>query len=579
MTDDLNQQIEREVQRRLAQQVRQKNDEIADLESVVKQCRDDLIRQNELITRLTTDPAIYGTLVQTNSTPDVRKFAAEDEVIVYDASSHYHLTGGRIVKREEQPLIDGDGRCRVLLINGVESSFSIGTVTPAQIRLTRKADGTSALVELDGRIWEVAGVPDPTLQPGDPVKIRPDNKAIIGRGQDLQAGMICDVVALHGNLVEVTAKGENRTVLNHRGLELKSGDRVVVDNSLHSILRKLPSESGNRYRLTSDLSTDWDSIGGLVEAKREVRDAVELQLLQKELYEFYGIKPLRGILFYGPPGCGKTLLARALATAMAKAHGAASQETGYIYVKAPEILDKWVGNTEKEIRLLFDQARRHFRQYGYKAVLAIDEAEAIMPQRGSRRSSDIADTIVPMFLGEMDGIDAVQTAENPLVILMTNRPDVLDPAITRPGRISRHIKINRPSEMESMDILDIHTRTIPFAEPDKKKVTLTIGCADLFSKSHLLYRINNEHDFTLGDCVSGAMLENIAESAKMVALRRDLAEGTRTGVRMDDFRQAVKATYEQQQGLNHAYDIGDFCDRHGLQQGSAKVERCFGSSK
>jgi proteasome-associated ATPase len=202
---------------------------------------------------------------------------------------------------------------------------------------------------------------------------------------------------------------------------------------------------------------------------------------------------------------------------------------GYIYVKSPEILNKWVGNTELEIRELFERARRHYREHGYKAILAFDEADAIMPQRGTRLTSSIADTIVPMFLGEMDGIDSKQTEENPIVVLLTNRPD------TRPR--SDSAGPHQPPHQDraarrdvSIDVLGIHTKKIPFADDEEPMAILAVTASDVFSKTRLLYRVNNEHDFTMGDCVNGAMLENIAQIAKMNALHRDLAEGTKTGV-------------------------------------------------
>jgi SpoVK/Ycf46/Vps4 family AAA+-type ATPase len=210
--------------------------------------------------------------------------------------------------------------------------------------------------------------------------------------------------------------------------------------------------------------------------------------------------------------------------------------------------------------------------------LAIDEADAIMPQRGSRRSSDMADTIVPMFLGEMDGIDEIQTKENPIVILMTNRADTLDPAITRPGRINRHIKIDRPNELSAMDIMHIHIKDIPFKDNLMKESIVAIAVSDLFSKSRMIYRVNNEHNFTLGNCVNGAMLANIAEIAKMNALHRDMESKSRSGLILEDFRQAIQKVYLQQKGINHSYDLQDFAENVGLQPNNLQLDRCFGTN-
>jgi proteasome-associated ATPase len=378
--------------------------------------------------------------------------------------------------------------------------------------------------------------------------------------------------------IEVSHKGDKFIVYNPNNLELEEGDRIVTDSAMFCAVKKLPADSRNKYKLTNEVNLTWDDIGGLELAKQDMQDALELPYLHPELYEHYNVDPLRGILLFGPPGCGKTLLARVAAWSVAKTHGKVATETGYIYVKSPEILDKWIGNTEKEIRDLFERARRHYREHGYKAILAFDEADAIMPQRGTRRSSDISDTIVPMFLGEMDGIDEKQTLENPIVILMTNRADVLDPAITRPGRISRHIKVERPDQNTSIDILSIHAKKVPFKDEKNKLSTLAVVASEIYSKSKLLYRINNEHDFTLGDCVNGAMLESVVEMAKMQALHRDLSAKTKTGITIEDCRQAVQKIYRQQRGVNHSYDLQDFAEKHGIQPASMQADRCFGGS-
>jgi len=577
VTNSPEEHIEKEVQRRLASKTRQHGLEIASLREMLNECNNQLVKQNNLISRLLHEPLVFGTILKLNNKVDVSKFKTNDEVIVVDKSSVHYEKGGRIVS---DPPVDSEGFAIVKISEGVEYKFSVGLEgkNQAQIRLSKKDDGTFAVISLDGKPWEVRGIPDLGLKEGDSVKVKPDTKAIVSLGYTLTAGPICVVSAVNANSIEVMHKGDLHLIYNTNNYILEEGDRVATDPSMSCVIEKLPKDNSQRYKVSSDLNITWDDIGGLEETKQDLKDALELPFQQPELFLHYGIEPLRGVLLYGPPGCGKTYLARASAAAIATIHGKSAIETGYIYVKSPECLSKWVGNTEREIRELFERGRRHYRECGFKAILVFDEADALMPQRGTRRSSDVSDTIVPMFLGEMDGIDHKQTQENPIVFLLTNRADVLDPAITRPGRISRHIKVDRPTNITSLDILGIHTKKMPFHEEKKRSVILTMAVADLFSKSRLLYRINNEHDFTLGDCVSGAMLANIAEITKINALHRDLGNNKRTGVNIDDFRQAVQKVFVQQRGCNHSYDLEDFLEKKGLHVSSAKIDRCFGAA-
>lgn len=570
--------IEQEVQRRLARQTRRQHEELVEAHGVIKSLQNDLIQQHAAIQRLQSQPLYFARLLQSHTTPNPACFKVNDDIVVIDNESPHFSATGRIISTD--PVVDDQGKVRVLLNDEgqTEADFSIGSVTPAQIRLAKKDDGTYAVISVDGKPWEVRGVPDLSLQVGDSVKILSDSKQIVSRGYELRSGPICRVAAVTEYGIEIEEKGEKKLVYNPNRIVVEEGDRIVVDPSYFVVIEKLPKDSRQRYKLSGESLITWDDIGGLVEAKDQLREAIELPHLHPELFKFYGMEKVRGVLLWGPPGCGKTLLAKAAANSVARIYGKQAIESGYIYVKSPEILDKWVGNTEAEIRELFDRARRHYKEYDYPAILAFDEFDAIAPQRGTRRSSDVADTIVPMFLGEMDGIDDEQTKYNPIIIVMTNRADILDPAITRPGRISKHIKIDRPTSDTALDILKIHSAKMPFAKEDARLQTLAVVIQDLFSKTRLLYRVNNEFDFTLGDAVSGALLQAVAEGAKANALRRDLGSKMRTGVMLEDFRDAVTTTFRQQRGINHSYDLQDFAERHGIQAQDMKIDRCFGAA-
>ena len=492
--------IEQEVQRRSAKVVKELNEQIAELQSVVEQ-------QHRL---LTSEPCSFGTLLAVQP-PD-------------------------------------------------------------------ESDGTRAVVLSDGKAWEVNSTAHTDLKPGDAVKLHGTKKYIIGPGKEWITGPVCRVIGSVGHGIEIDEKGEKRILANPKGLEVIEGDRVITDPSVSIVLDRLPSMVQARYRVSQDMNVTWEDIGGLESAKEQIREVIELPFQNQDLFRHYKVRREPGVALFGPPGTGKTMLARAAACALAKLHGKAALETGYIYVKSPEILDKWVGNSEAEIRRHFDMARQHFHKHGFPAILAYDEFDAIAPQRGTRRSSDVADTLVPMFLGEMDGIDEEETKCNPIIFIMSNRMDIIDPAIIRPGRISRHIRIDRPDLQTAFDIFSIHAANVPFHREDMRQQVLTITCQDIFAKSRLLYRINNEYEFTFANCINGAMLASIVDHAKMQALRRDMKATTQTGVTLDDFRAAVQQMYSDQRGLNHSYDLQDFLESKGLQPGSAQIERCFGAA-
>lgn len=573
---DDQQHIEREVQRRLSAEQRRHHAEVAQLHNVVKEQQEKLIQQHGLIQRLTGEALTFGTVYRLHNDVDPSFFAIDDAVIVTDDESPYDQRAGRIVAASVSPdiepqAVDENGQVYV----------NFGDVTEdfhyTKLRLAEKNDGTTAVVSIDGKFWEVKGVRDLDVKVGDLVKVMPETRQIVAKCEyDIDAGTVCYVDAITSFGVEVSNKGEKSLAQNPKGLTLEEGDRVCMDAGGSIILKKLQRDPRERYKLHNELDVTWDRIGGLDEAKGAVRDLLELPYAEPALYAHYNMQRASGVLLYGPPGCGKTLLAKAIARGVADIHGATAISSGFIFVKSPEILDKWVGNTEAEIRNLFERARKHFRDHNYPAVLAFDEADAIMPQRGTRRSSDVADTIVPMFLGEMDGIDEEQTRCNPIIILMTNRVDVLDPAIIRPGRISHHIKVERPDQYAAMDILNIHSAKVPFQ--GKKDGVLAIAASDIYSKSRVLYRINGEHNFTFGDAINGAMLEHIMEEAKLIALRRDIANKAQTGVDAEDVRTAINKVFQQQQGLNHSYDLIDFADKHHIQSKDMQVSRCFGAA-
>jgi len=365
--------------------------------------------------------------------------------------------------------------------------------------------------------------------------------------------------------VEVEVGGVSKTVLNVKGLELEEGSRVLIDPHEFVITDCLEKDSSTRYKLSGSSQVTWEDIGGLDEAIAETRETIEMPFTHASQFEHYGIKPCAGILFYGPPGCGKTLLCQAAAWAIAKIHGEPSLKEGaFVFVKAPEFLNKYVGNTELGIRSVFTHCRDFSKKHGYRAVFVLEEAESILKVRGSGVSTDIYDTIVPTFLGEMQSIDEEQTKHNPIVFLTTNRVDIIDPAVTRPGRIDKHIKIERPDEEQSMNIFKIHATKVPLAKGVALEEAAVFTCTEIFNPGRILYKLNDEHDFAMSEIVSGAMIENIVEKAKVIAFKRDLEKKSVVGVTSLDFKKAVHKVFLEQRNLNHEYDLQDFAQKKGL---------------
>jgi proteasome-associated ATPase len=314
-------------------------------------------------------------------------------------------------------------------------------------------------------------------------------------------------------------------VLNGRSI-VEKGDRVVLDTSGSVILQNLGKDD-ERFRFTAETNVSWDDIGGLVEAKQQMIEVIELPHRNPELYEFYGKKPVKGVLLYGSPGCGKTMLGKATAT-------------------------------EATIRQLFERARKHKAEFGYPAVIFIDEADAILGKRGTGISSDIERTIVPMFLTEMDGLED----SGAVVILATNRPDVLDPAVVRDGRIDRKIKITRPDRSGAVDIFELNLNGMPLNNGYSVKELAETGADQLFSKERVLYHVrlkgDNRMDLTLGQICNGGMIAGIVDQATSTAMHRDIETGEPQGLRKEDIIGAVDAVFCQNLGLNHTDELTDF---------------------
>lgn len=366
-----------------------------------------------------------------------------------------------------------------------------------------------------------------------------------------------------GNMMEIEGGMAGGAVVIFKGRVadcVKPGDVVQLDKTGNVALKVIPKDN-SAHSVETATGITWDDIGGQDFAKAALREAIEGPIMQAKLFKAYGKRGAKGVLMSGPPGCGKTLLAKATANAVRELFGVAAADTGFIYIKGPEVLNMWVGNTEAQIRGLFARAKEHKEQHGYPAVVFIDEADAILGKRGSQHGSVLASTVVPTFLAEMDGL----TDSGAFILLATNRQDILDPAIVREGRIDRKVAVGRPALRESAQILRIHLKRTKLAEPVDSLAG--VAAAELFSDSHILYRVGLKakgvKEFHIRHLVSGAMLAGVVDTATSIAIQRDTASGNASGLTTDDMTEAVKQIVQGNRNLNHEDDLHLFAESHG----------------
>jgi|GEM_PF-1980567 len=400
------------------------------------------------------------------------------------------------------------------------------------------------------------------IRPGDIVKLNLQTLQIVEVAKPVHSGEVSIVRRIVDEITsEVDHQGTPRVVLNGTlSGKPEVGDRVLLDASASVIVRNLGKED-ERFSFTMETNVSWEDIGGLLEAKQQMIEAVELPFRHPEIYKYYGKKPIKGVLLYGPPGCGKTMLGKATATALAAIHNGHSVSSGFIYIKGPEILDRYVGVAEATIRQIFQRSRKQRELHGYPSVIFIDEADAILGKRGMGISSDIERTIVPMFLAEMDGLED----SGAVVLLATNRPDILDPAVVRDGRVDRQVRISRPDPDSARSIFEIYLKNMPLSNGYSVEQLADLATKELFAEKRALYAIHLNGDrkgqvikFTLGNLSSGAMIAGIVDQASSIALQKDLRENTTTGVSTENILCAVDQVQNEVIDLNHADDLAEF---------------------
>jgi proteasome-associated ATPase len=341
---------------------------------------------------------------------------------------------------------------------------------------------------------------------------------------------------------------------------LKNGDEVRVDANYRMALEVMRRPKSEDHYLDQVPELPWEKVGGQQEALQAIKDAIELPLLHADLFSKFQHTTPKGFLLYGPPGCGKTLIGKATAynlTAQLKQKTGEEMKEYFMHIKGPEILNMWVGESERMVREIFATAREK-RKEGYLPFLFIDEAESILGTRRASRYSNILSTLVPMFCTEMDGIDSLNDV---VIILASNRADLIDPAIIRPGRIDRKIKVNRPTKEGAREIYHIYLgEDLPY---DPALVSESGGVRPAIDKlvdglieQQFTHREENKFiEVTLrsgrkevlyrGDLISGALISSIVERAKGLAIKRAIATQQEEGISASDLTLSLNAEYAE----------------------------------
>ncbi len=419
-------------------------------------------------------------------------------------------------------------------------------------------------------------VPEPDLKIGTQILVNEAYAVIKTLGYDRNGPILKLAEAMpDGRLRFEQDMGRQSLVLQRStdliGVDLKAGAQIRIDPSHRVAIEHLEDRQASRHALEETPTVTWEQIGGQSEAITAIRKAIEYPLLHAQAFERFKFSQPKGFLLYGPPGCGKTLIGQAAAGSLSKLVSESSQgqlpgeekrppvtSGAFLHVKGPEILNMWLGESERIVRDLFDQARVR-RKNGALPFIFIDEAESILGTRRAMRSFNISNTLVPMFCSEMDGIESLHDV---VIILASNRPDLIDPAVLRPGRIDRKIKVSRPNKEAAAQILKVYlTEDLPLDSGLVKArggehthaVTSLVEevIESIFQRTTdnrlLSIRLRSGQTKVLyrGDLVSGAILASIVQRAKEKAIDRTIQSGQPAGLLLDDLLDSVSEEFRE----------------------------------
>src|SRR5215203_414724 len=451
----------------------------------------------------------------------------------------------------------------------------------------KNEDGTVDILT-SGRKMKVSTHPDidmDGLDRGSEVVLNESFNVVLARAPELTGEVVSiKEVMEDGVRALVVGRADEERVCeladNLRGVHLRSGDTMRLDPRSNLLLERLPRPEVEELILEEVPDVSYEDVGGLDNQIEQITDAVELPFLHRDLFVEHKLPAPKGILLYGPPGCGKTLIAKAVANSLAQkvseVTGNKAARSYFLNIKGPELLNKYVGETERQIRLVFQRAREKAEE-GVPVIVFFDEMDSLFRTRGTGISSDMEATIVPQLLAEIDG---VETLRNVIVIGASNREDLIDPAILRPGRLDVKIKIERPDEESSKQIFSRYlTADLPLAEDEvenlgggdrDKAIRLMIETTveamyrtdDANRFLEVTYQNGDKEVMYFKDFSSGAMIENIVRRAKKLAIKRLIAGGPK-GIRTDDLIASIVQEYKEHEDLPNTTNPDDWAKISG----------------
>jgi len=423
-------------------------------------------------------------------------------------------------------------------------------------------DGT-VNVSLGGRKLRVnlhPSIRPESLKKGQEVIVNEGLNVIEARGYDPQGEIVHLKQLLDDGRAVVSLHLDDERVVEVsdalKQQDLSVGDHLLFEPRSGYLIEKLPKGEMEELVIEEVPDINYDQIGGLAKELEQVKDAVELPFLYPDLFAEHRLSPPKGLLLYGPPGCGKTLIAKAVANSIAKKLGhlkGKEVRSYFLHIKGPELLNKYVGESERQIREVFAKAKEK-ASHGNPVIVFFDEMDALFRTRGTGISSDIESTIVPQFLSEIDGVESLRDV---IVIGASNRQDLIDPAVLRPGRLDIKIKIPRPDKQSAKDILAKYlVSDLPLSEAEMTQhghdreacvqhlIETTIEAQFL----EVTYANGEKETVYFKDFASGALIESVVSRAKKLAIKRAISGGDK-GLKSDDFLRGIREEFKEQEDL------------------------------